>query len=50
MVVVHNDQVAGAVQLGHLLGKEGVGFRVCDPGRVGRGDGGGRVEPEKVVE
>ena len=42
---MYNDQVAGAVQLGDLLRKEGVGLGVGDPAWVGGGDGGGRVEP-----
>jgi hypothetical protein len=50
VIVVHNDQVAGAVQLGHLLRKELVCFGIGDPAWVRGGNCGGRVEPEEVVE
>lgn len=45
-----DDQVTGPVDLGDLVGEERVGLVVVQPKGVRGGDGGGRVEPEKVVE
>lgn len=50
VVVVDNDKVSGAVHLCDLVGEELVGLLVRDPRGVGRRNGGGRVEPQEVVE
>ena len=50
VVVVHDDQVAGLVDLRHTFGEELVGRLVVHPHRVGRGRRDGRVLPEQVVE
>ncbi len=50
VVVVHDDEVAGLVDLGAPLGKEQVGRLVGSPHWVWRGQRDGRVEPEEVVE
>lgn len=50
VVIVHDDQVAGFVQLGDSFGEQEVGLLVCLPRWVGSGQGDGRVLPEQVVE